>query len=515
MSLIQSNIFWFGNLNSTLQKFSFDNMNQETFNFQKEVDLYDELLGEMRRGSVFQGFEEPKIIFPPTMNGKKSKLSPSYNNRILYFSQKVYNIYYYHMLEFGLATDPVFIRFTLDFSHILKTDKTIDEYSSDLKLFDSVKYIKLASTFKNEILSIEKGEIVHLIQTGPENKYEYKDVRFRSKTLLEGDEVIPVKDGNGIRFTLKSSYTNWTNFLSSEKNYVRYLKLVVEKFKIPLEGILEPKIHKNIFHSFSLIYEISSKFLKNLIDASNHSNSELLSKSINEFLKEFKSFIPYIENYQIAFQTLNEERAKNSKFSKFLQTNSLLLMKYGIDDIQSLLILPIQRFSIYKEVFEKLVMYAPEKYRDEAKIVFDDFKQILQIVNEKTKDSEKFLDLYLIQKRYDLTFNNNQEVLFQSKKNEEIYLFEFDKTVLINDMVIMKNYVLITIKNKKHVKEFRRFTIKPLDTKSLYEIQTSQKKLKNIKGFEINTEGFVLNIITENENILKRLESKMEKLLNE
>lgn len=490
-----SNIFWFGNFNYSLNNYSFDRIDQEKYDFKTQLEKTDELFNQMKIEKTFEKFKESPIEFPPTLNGRNSKGEPKYNNRILYCSKNILKPYYNSINDLNLSSDPVYLRFFIDFTHQILIDH-LHEDLSPLHLFERLQYLKLKNSYKDDNISIESGEIITMKKLDVE--YEYKGYTFKLKKELEGEEMLCLKNLNEIRFLEKKRVVFWGNMLSSERDYVRILKMTIENFVNPLKNILDPNIHKKIFHSIQTIYNLNFNYLKNLEENWVKNDHKGIVTTIQQFVKAFKLYIPYYQEYQSSFDTLIDETKKNSKFTKFLSSKNILLLKYGLDDLQSILILPIQRLKDYKMYFEEIFRNPHEMFKDQTKEILENINEVVFNANEKSKEYERLLTLFLAQKTYQLTFDMNQELIFSKNKNSVFYMKEFDKIIKITDFCLLKGNLLMTLKtNQKMSKEYKRIKCKEMDQSLLQESRSSEKKLKNVQGLELIGETFILNIITE------------------
>lgn len=476
------------------------------------IDKYDELCQELKSKNIFPDFVEEKITFPPTLNGrtKKPKAFPSYDNRILYKSNSIACLEYNSCIEFILPSDPVYFIILHDFTHTSNLNHLKDNF--DLVLFDNMVYIKLLKPYEDENIKILQGEIIRLVQkTNDLMEIIYQDKFYKIKGIPIM-EMVALSNGSDVLFIDKIRYDLWTEFLLSEKNYVRLLKLVVEHFDIPLKKILDPDVHLKIFNSINTIYNLNLRFLTSLSDNTKKGDIEGTRKNLNEFIQALRLYAPYIQSYQTAFEIVSEEKLKNSKFSKFLQTKTEILEKYNLKDINDLLIVPIQRLPEYQNLFQTLAKYTPENDREAANKTISMINEIVDSSQQKAKEYQQDLAIFLIERNYEITLDKETKIIFEKKSNELFFLLEIDKITPVTELIIVNGYLLFQFQRKRFHKKFYKLKYKEIDQKYLQITPKtlSSRKLKVFHGLELSGEQFILNFVIEDKQTYERFKKTLE-----
>lgn len=197
--------------------------------------------------------------------------------------------------------------------------------------------------------------------------------------------------------------------LSTEKNYVTKLGLVLTHFMKPLSenaDSLSPFISRAnlraIFSELTVIHGVNSVLLqaldKAIANASPASSARVggVFVKMGSFLRWYHS---YVSNYDNAFQTLKKLKANSAAFRSFIQASeSKPELNYA--DLESLLILPIQRVPQYNLLFNDLQKVTTEAHPDythtQAAVTL--LAQIGTYVNEKKRESENIHEVISIGK---------------------------------------------------------------------------------------------------------------------
>ena len=187
--------------------------------------------------------------------------------------------------------------------------------------------------------------------------------------------------------------------LSTEKNYVTKLNQVLTHYMKPLSDNADsaaPFISRAnlraIFSELTVIFGLNSVLLqaleKTVANASPVSSARVggVFVKIGSFLRWYHS---YVSNYDNAFQTLRKLKTNSASFRAFIQTTESK-PELNYSDLESLLILPIQRIPQYNLLFNDLQKVTTEAHPDytqtQAAVVL--LNQIGTYVNEKKRESE-------------------------------------------------------------------------------------------------------------------------------
>jgi hypothetical protein len=128
----------------------------------------------------------------------------------------------------------------------------------------------------------------------------------------------------------------------------------------PLISIDQIKI---IFSELETILGYNNSLLKELEVRVNQWNpSQCLGDIFLRFTGFLKVYTTYIKNYEFSINTLNECKKKSSKFISFLNNCKEKIPNHL--DIESLLILPVQRIPRYNLLLSQLIKYTNADHKD-------------------------------------------------------------------------------------------------------------------------------------------------------
>eukprot|EP01118_Nematostelium_gracile_P008358 TRINITY_DN276_c0_g1_i2.p1 TRINITY_DN276_c0_g1~~TRINITY_DN276_c0_g1_i2.p1 ORF type:complete len:415 (-),score=109.91 TRINITY_DN276_c0_g1_i2:122-1366(-) len=147
--------------------------------------------------------------------------------------------------------------------------------------------------------------------------------------------------------------------LSTEKAYLQFITLAVEKYKKPLEEaigseeeIIDADTIANLFSNLEQIRGVSKSLLDRLIEV----GPDSVGKAILELSPFFRIYLPYVNNFQHALDVYAKLRSKNTDFVQFEKESE---KESGGLSLLDLLIMPIQRVPRIKLLLESLQKATP------------------------------------------------------------------------------------------------------------------------------------------------------------
>eukprot|EP01132_Coremiostelium_polycephalum_P009995 gene9995-12256_t len=292
--------------------------------------------------------------------------------------------------------------------------------------------------------------------------------------------------------------------LQTEKVYVGKLKAIVEVYFIPLKTASTENPHPpltldqvlSIFSEILTIYNYNSHFLQNL-DERMKSNSLILGDvflSISDFLK---SYSVYINNYSQALKTLEKVR-KNPNVENLFQVFQTNPLCDGLD-LNSLLIMPIQRVPRYILLLEQMVKNTDKSSPDFQNLnkALSKMKELASDMNENRREAELLNKMYTIQNSLE---GFKEDFIIPARKL--LIDGDFNERVL---SAITSNNNRTKIKGKKlHVKQVlnvNTISFKELQGEGVLNIQcssdTSSGDILILKSMEDNDEKWKDLIINQ------------------
>ncbi|KAL9643400.1 hypothetical protein ABK040_010016 [Willaertia magna] len=255
---------------------------------------------------------------------------------------------------------------------------------------ESNKDISLDITFENQIIEskdqyikekeeLKKGEI-NIIE-------EVKEVKSteEEKKLLEEQILIERQEKRKLIET---------EIVETEKNYVTNIKLLFDRYAVPIEqGGLIPKDYTlKIFKNLNIIISINVALLKELEDSIKDSTSSSIPVIFNQRAPAFKLYIGYINSYSVALQAVKEAMDKYPSFEKWERQQTFQLAEEGFRaaNLKNLIIQPIQRLPRYLLLLKELLKYTQEGHPDFSYLqeAVNSFSSLVEYCNEKKHESD-------------------------------------------------------------------------------------------------------------------------------
>eukprot|EP01027_Heterolobosea_sp_BB2_P015925 GEZU01022734.1.p1 GENE.GEZU01022734.1~~GEZU01022734.1.p1 ORF type:complete len:266 (+),score=46.80 GEZU01022734.1:3-800(+) len=155
------------------------------------------------------------------------------------------------------------------------------------------------------------------------------------------------------------------DLIGTEKTYVDALTVLVKVYLEPLKTtkkkLLPPNDVKVIFSNVEQILQINSELLRTLNQAMQSWPQRRIGAGFKATAPYLKAYTTYINNYNIANDTLLACEKKYTAFARFLAKRNALPECKGLN-LQSFLIMPVQRIPRYVMLFQELIKNTPEDH---------------------------------------------------------------------------------------------------------------------------------------------------------
>nr|CAH8827605.1 unnamed protein product [Trichobilharzia regenti] len=238
--------------------------------------------------------------------------------------------------------------------------------------------------------------------------------------------------------------------VDTEKNYVDVLKMLIEKYKHPLIGVLSHNEVEEIFKYIEELHTIHREFLSNLSLATSATINFLSLSDV--FLKTRDSLLIYGEYcghlqhaQNLVYEIMRNDVEKRSKI-ELCQSNS---EKYNKFALAELLTIPIQRVLKYHLLLEHLCKLTPADHPDrsdltlaheamrEVALSINDVKRDLDTISSIDQIQSSLLEIMLppdkkLSSYGHLHMDGEVKVVSESEsKAKTRYLFLFDKILIV------------------------------------------------------------------------------------
>jgi len=204
--------------------------------------------------------------------------------------------------------------------------------------------------------------------------------------------------------------------LSSEKNYLHHLEILYKVYYKPIkdsaskdaEPILTNNQITDIFYTFQIILSISTVFTNDLEKKMDKWPTVQIGECFLKIAPLLKVYSGYINNYNNAITAI-ETAKKGTKFTAFLDKtkNDVTSMKETEGrDLNSYLIMPIQRIPRYALLLKDLVKFTLPEHVDLKKITeaLVTIEKIAKEIDENKREHENMKTVIEIQN----TFNKEE-----------------------------------------------------------------------------------------------------------
>ncbi|CAH8443906.1 unnamed protein product [Schistosoma intercalatum] len=238
--------------------------------------------------------------------------------------------------------------------------------------------------------------------------------------------------------------------VDTEKNYVDVLKMLIEKYKHPLIGVLSHNEIEEIFKYIEELHTIHREFLSNLSLATSAtvnflSLSDVFLKTRDNLLiyGEYCGHLQHAQN--LVYEIMRNDVEKRNKI-ELCQSNS---EKYNKFALAELLTIPIQRVLKYHLLLEHLCKLTPADHYDrpDLTVAHEAMREVALSINDVKRDLDTISSIDQIQsslleimlppdKRLSsyghLHMDGEVKVLSESEsKAKTRYLFLFDKILIV------------------------------------------------------------------------------------
>jgi hypothetical protein len=184
--------------------------------------------------------------------------------------------------------------------------------------------------------------------------------------------------------------------LDTEASYVKNLAILVKKYQNPLLSalksaapILNEQEIRQIFSNVSILHSYNVMLLEGLNNRmSAWSSKQLMGDVFLAMTAFFKSYSTYINNYESAHQITTQAMAKNIRFKRFaeqVRDNPIC----NDQDIDSLLIMPVQRMPRYAMLIRELIKYTDKDHPDYGNLdkALKNIEEVTAYLNEKKREA--------------------------------------------------------------------------------------------------------------------------------
>ena len=190
--------------------------------------------------------------------------------------------------------------------------------------------------------------------------------------------------------------------IETERNYCNKMKIMIDKFKKPLEKAVGTKYEmlnsvqiSLIFKNIPDIYRFSSILCEELEEAFTYYDEEGLIPVARVFLNKFsdwKLYIKYVECYKQANKTLENlnESPETNRFNRFMELCQRS-EECGRNNLKELIVLPIQRFLKYNIFFKDFRKNTDPRNKDSYDLL-DTVENFIFEISEIMNDAKKLQD---------------------------------------------------------------------------------------------------------------------------
>jgi len=328
--------------------------------------------------------------------------------------------------------------------------------------------------------------------------------------------------------------------LETEKIYVRNLETIVQDYLKPLKVInpplLSPKSISIIFGHIEDLLIVNRELLTSIEDRMKTWYTDKRMGDIFAKLAPYlKMYTEYCSNYDKAIARLKQKSDENKDLSAYLKricSESIKNNGVGLD-LQSLLIMPVQRIPRYKLLIQSLVSLTPEESSDSKLLntALGTISKVADHINESIREKQNLEKILSIQRRFTgqcppllaplRTFIREGSLTKVCRKENKKRWF-----ILFSDALVYGQRIDTNIANP--IYKFHRLL--PLNTSKIVNLDDSTK-FKNsfqiihpIKSFTLIAENEqeklswitsidkVLKFVNQNEGSLARMNSQYTKI---
>jgi len=198
--------------------------------------------------------------------------------------------------------------------------------------------------------------------------------------------------------------------LSTEKTYVNLLSKLVEHYVAALSGntsILSTHDYATIFPAdIHAILGLNQTFLEDLtkvIESSAFNNeTSTIGDILISFTPHFKMYQHYCNNYSKAAQRLAKLRQKSSSAFSTYCDQQMQQTYFNRLNIESLIILPIQRMPRYKMLAEEIIKHTEPRHPDlpQLRLALSKISEVNGAINSRMKEFDSRIEVQNIENRF-------------------------------------------------------------------------------------------------------------------
>lgn len=185
--------------------------------------------------------------------------------------------------------------------------------------------------------------------------------------------------------------------LTTEEKYVKSLEILLKIYKENMKALGEDVIPSNklrsIFTDIEVIRGYNDLMLKNIRKRMEfwYSEGQRLGDIFLQFTDFLRVYTAYVNNYNSIANTI-QELSQNPVVNKMLQECRSDPLTQGLE-IQSFLIMPIQRIPRYVLLLNDLFKFTPKEHPDydNLSVALKKMEDVAKYVNQKKKEAENLL----------------------------------------------------------------------------------------------------------------------------
>ncbi|TGZ71233.1 hypothetical protein CRM22_002751 [Opisthorchis felineus] len=238
--------------------------------------------------------------------------------------------------------------------------------------------------------------------------------------------------------------------VDTERNYVDLLRMLLEKYKSPLTGVLSPEELEEILKYIDELHNIHRELFGNLMLATNQ-NMHVISLSdvflqVRDRLLIYGEYCGHVQRAQSLVVELMRNDVEKRTRIEMCQMNSEKFSKFHLTE---LLTVPIQRVLKYHLLLEQLRKLTPADHPERTGLLqaHEAMKELAQSINEVKRDLDTISAIDQIQASLlEITLPTDKKLSSYGRRHMDgevkvvnkveikakiRYLFLFDKTLLI------------------------------------------------------------------------------------
>jgi len=230
--------------------------------------------------------------------------------------------------------------------------------------------------------------------------------------------AVKVGEVDPLEAQFKHRYQVAKELVETEQKYVQNLMCLLEVYQNPLlerlvpdptipkskqlPPILDKKQISSIFCNAEQIYFLNAKFLSSLrVDfekvATGKGGDIFIGRTFVQFSHFFKMYSIFCNEHEQAQTLIGEYASQNAAFAEFLK-EARQDQRAGGFDIQSFLIMPIQRIPRLKMLLEELLKCTPADHEDHAQLTkgLGILSSVATLINEAVHERENRIKVWKI-----------------------------------------------------------------------------------------------------------------------